>query len=424
MGSISVRKIGKSYQYSFDVAKVNGKRKRITKSGFKTKSEATNSGIKALNEYRTMGHYFKEEDISFSDYLDYWMEKYCKVNLKYNTYSKYQTIIDKYLKPSLGYYKLASLTSVKLNSFIVELCKKYNFSRAYFSNILKVLKGSFRDASNIFGFIKYNPTLTLRLPKLDEECKEVKHVYSQDEIDKILNRFKDNPTFTLAFLTSCYTGLRTGEVFALSWKDIDFEKRVIHVRNNIYDKPKDDKGRWFIGSTKTKNGQRDVYISDTLYKAFKNFRVRQNYLKLLYGKKYRRYYIEDCVNEYGKINERRIVENTENYILMNSYEFIFTRDDGTYVGTDILRYPFKIIREELGLKYRFYDLRGSYATKILNSGVEIRSVADNLGHKNIETTENYYISSSNDSREEANTVLEKIITSEIIDSICTYRINK
>ena len=423
MGSVSVRKIGKAYQYSFDVAKINGKRKRITKSGFRTKSEAINSGIKALNEYRTMGHYFKEEDISFSDYLDYWMEKYCKVNLKYNTYSKYNTIIEKYLKPSLGYFKLTSLTSVKLNSFIVELCEKNNYSRSYFSNILKVLKGAFREATDVFGFIKYNPTLTLRLPKIEGDYKDVKHVYSQDEIDMILNRFKDNPTFTLAFLTSCFTGLRTGEVFALSWNDIDFENRIIHVNNNIYDKPKDSKGRWYIGSTKTKNGKRDVYISDTLYKAFRNFRVRQNQLKLLYGKKYKKYHVEECANEYGKTTEKRIVQNTENDTSVVSYDFIFTRNDGTFVGTDILRHPFKIIRNELGLKYRFYDLRGSYATKILNSGIEIRSVADNLGHKNIETTENYYISSSDNSRREANKVLEKIIASEIIDSICSYKIN-
>ena len=48
----------------------------------------------------------------------------------------------------------------------------------------------------------------------------------------------------------------------------------------------------------------------------------------------------------------------------------FTRENGKYVGTDITRYPFKIIHEELGItKCRFYDLRGSYATKILNNGV-------------------------------------------------------
>lgn len=77
---------------------------------------------------------------------------------------------------------------------------------------------------------------------------------------------------------------------------------------------------------------------------------------------------------------------------------------------------------ELGIKNcRFYDLRGSYATRILKNGVEIRDVADILGHKNIETTENYYISSSTESRKEANDIFEKIIHSEVIDRISNYK---
>ena len=71
-------------------------------------------------------------------------------------------------------------------------------------------------------------------------------------------------------------------------------------------------------------------------------------------------------------------------------------------------------------KCRFYDLRGSYATKILTNGIEIRDVADILGHKNIETTENYYISSTNDSRKIANDIFDKITQSDIIDKIIKY----
>ena len=79
------------------------------------------------------------------------------------------------------------------------------------------------------------------------------------------------------------------------------------------------------------------------------------------------------------------------------------------------------LHNELGIKKcRFYDLRGSYATKILKSGVEIRDVADILGHRNIETTENYYISSSNDSRKEANEVFETTTYSDVINEIVQY----
>ena len=73
------------------------------------------------------------------------------------------------------------------------------------------------------------------------------------------------------------------------------------------------------------------------------------------------------------------------------------------------------------LKCRFYDLRGSYATKILNSGVEIRDVADMLGHKNIETTENYYITSLDENRNKASKKFDKIINSDIINMIASYK---
>lgn len=100
---------------------------------------------------------------------------------------------------------------------------------------------------------------------------------------------------------------------------------------------------------------------------------------------------------------------------------VFTRKDGSYVGTDIIKYPFKIIHNELGIKNcRFYDLRVSYATKSLRSGVEVKDIADILGHSRIETTENYYISSTEKTRKEASKILENRIQSDIIDNIINF----
>lgn len=126
MGNVTIQKRGNYYQYKFEVAKVDGKRKFVNKSGFETKEEAIKAGNLAFAEYLNTGLSFKETTISFSDYLDYWYENYCETTLKYNTRRTYKTIMDKYLKPELGKYRLSALSSVKLNSFIVELCNKYN----------------------------------------------------------------------------------------------------------------------------------------------------------------------------------------------------------------------------------------------------------------------------------------------------------
>ena len=71
---------------------------------------------------------------------------------------------------------------------------------------------------------------------------------------------------------------------------------------------------------------------------------------------------------------------------------------------------------------RFYDLRGNYATRILNNGVDLREVADILGHRNIETTENYYISSTDESRKNACKVFDNISQSNTIENIIQYSI--
>ena len=88
--------VSKNYEYCFDVSKVNNKRKRITKGGFKTKIEAQEAGTIAYEEYLRTGVVIKESQMSYYDYLDYWYENYCKVNLKYTTQEAYKNIIEKY----------------------------------------------------------------------------------------------------------------------------------------------------------------------------------------------------------------------------------------------------------------------------------------------------------------------------------------
>lgn len=423
MGNVTIQKRGKYYQYKFEVAKVDGKRKFINKSGFGTKDEAIKAGNIAYTEYLNTGLVFKEKEISFSDYLDYWYENYCEVNLKYNTRRTYKTIMDKYLKPEIGKYRLSSLTSVKLNSFIAELCNKYNFKKAYYNNILKVLKNCFRIATDVYGFIRYNPALTLKFPKIEDSNDFQKHLYNKNEINMILERFKDDDAFTCAFITSCFTGMRTGEVCSLTWEDIDFKNRVINVKHTVYDKPDDGKGRWYIGTTKTKQGTRQINMSITLYNALINYKKKQQYLKKVFGSEYYTYHFEDVLNKYGKVMEQRIVQNKGNILQIKKADMVFTRPNGKFVGRNILNYPFKIIHKELGIKNcRFYDLRGSYATINLRNGTEIRDVADILGHKYIETTENFYISSTDENKKNVSDVFDRIMSSDVIENIIRYEV--
>ena len=70
MADVTVQKRGEVYQYKFEIASIDGKRKFKNKSGFATKSEAKQAGIIAYNEYLNTGHSFKPKTMSYSDYLD------------------------------------------------------------------------------------------------------------------------------------------------------------------------------------------------------------------------------------------------------------------------------------------------------------------------------------------------------------------
>ena len=198
--------------------------------------------------------------------------------------------------------------------------------------------------------------------------------------------------------------MRTGEVFALIWDDIDLDNRIIKINKTVYAKDQEEKGRWYLGTTKTMGSQRDVYICDTLYNILLDYKNTQDNYKKQYAKKYKRYVLEEVKNKYGKLVEYKIVESNSRH---NKVDMVFTRKDGIYSGTDIIKYPFKIIHHELGIKCRFYDLRCSFATISLRNGCEIKDIAEVLGHKRIETTQKYYISSTKEDKEKVGRVFEK-----------------
>lgn len=212
--------------------------------------------------------------------------------------------------------------------------------------------------------------------------------------------------------------MRTGEVFALTWDDIDLVERKIKIYKTLYSKIKDEKGRWFLGTTKTEGSVREVYICDTLLKSLLNYKKYQENNKKKYKAKYHKYYLEQVKNKYGKVVEFRIIELKHKSKNRQNIDLVFVNKDGLFSGTDVIRYPFKVIRKELGIQNcRFYDLRGSFATKTLRSGVEIKDVAEILGHSRIETTENYYILSSKENKKVATELLEKQMQSKIIDNV-------
>lgn len=148
------------YQYQFEIAAVDGKRKYINKSGFKTKAEK--AGIIAYNEYTQTGHSFTTNKCF---YLDYWLREHCEINLKYHTIQSYRNIIKNHIKPNIGYFRLSQITRSTLQEFINKIYINKSFSKNFLNNIKKVIKGSFTYVYET-DFIKRNPAIGLKLPNM------------------------------------------------------------------------------------------------------------------------------------------------------------------------------------------------------------------------------------------------------------------
>lgn len=159
---INIRKRGNVYQYGFEVGKVNGKRKQITKSGFRTKNEAFAAGQKAYNEFIN-GGIKKESEMFYSDYLDYWIKEYFEINYKYSTARRYKEAFGT-IKKEIGMYKLNMLTPYLLNQTLLKLYQKTSTKEAL-RNYQKVIKSSLRDAAYYFGFIEHDPAGDLQIPR-------------------------------------------------------------------------------------------------------------------------------------------------------------------------------------------------------------------------------------------------------------------
>lgn len=281
----------KVYEYSFEMASVDGKRKRKSKSGFASKRDARIAGRKALSEYENVGQVMVDRDISYADFLDLWMENDCKLTCKESTLYGYEKKIRLYLKPELGGYRVSSIDKKILQTFITDL---YNdgFSINTIISIKGLLTKSFNYALENH-YIMISPANKLVIPQNmqpDKPTRRKEHIYlTKDNIDSLFERFPKGTSSFVPLQIAYHTGMRPGEVFGLVWDDIDFDNKVINVNRQIQWRQvkrskKDIKktngtseslGYWYFTSPKYKS-YRVIDIDDVLVSILKEEYEKQN----------------------------------------------------------------------------------------------------------------------------------------------------
>ena len=160
---LNVQKRGKVYQYRFEIPRINGKRKFISKSGYKTRKEAEITAYKVMDDYLN-GGINNNSNMLYADYLDYWIKEYCEVEYKYTTTKRYKESLS-VIKKELGIYKLRLITPYMINQALLRSLQKVK-TRSALRNYQKVIKSSFNAATNHFGFIEHDPAASISISRM------------------------------------------------------------------------------------------------------------------------------------------------------------------------------------------------------------------------------------------------------------------
>lgn len=397
-----VRKRGSTWSYYFDLGKVDGKRKKKEKGGFRTKKEAEAALAAAMNEYNNAGMVFVPSEVTVSDYLDQWFDMYCKMNLKYNTQVGYLQIIEGHLKPKFGAYKLKTVNTTVLQEYANEL-KLNGLSKSHVVGILTTFQAALDYAVEPLHYISFNPMKSVRFPKIERKPRE-RIILTMEEWERIIDRFKDT-RYYIPLMIGFYTGLRISEAFALTWDDIDFENRTLSVNKQIVKRnfgadvrkvvekkgKKEQRSSWYFTTPKTASSNRTVPFGDTLYQALKQEKTAQMRNEMKYGEYYTIHVLKKEIDEKGNdmwrvVPVQKCVESQLQRVRM-----ICVAENGQYTSTDSFKYASRTIHHELQLAFDYHSLRHTHATMLIEAGANVKNVQTRLGHNNIQTTLQTYV---------------------------------
>lgn len=366
----TVTRKGSTYTYweaRITVGRDPGTNKQIQRSFTgKTQAEVLKKMQAASVEIET-GTYQEPVKITLAEWLDTWVAEYL-TDVKPRTLDSYKTTIKTHIKPALGAVKLQALKAPQIQRFYNKLSKegvkvakhdsggkivKKNGKTVYetipmspksIKNAHGVLHKALQQAVEI-GYIRTNPADACKLPRIEKT--EVKPLDSE-QITRFLQVIHGHP-FENVYLVTLFTGMREGEVLGLTWGCIDFETNSITIKQQLMR----ERGKGTYTLATPKNGKsRCITAAATVMQILKQERTRQAEAKLRAG-----------------------------MLWDNPLDLVFTNELGRNLSAQTVYLHFKKLAEKAGVpSARFHDLRHSYAVAALQSGDDIKTVQENLGH--------------------------------------------
>ena len=432
MAKGSVRKKGKKWYYRFYVEDESGNLVQKEYVGTESKSETEALLRKAMEDYEAKKFVARSENVTVGGLLDMWVEEELKPgSLANGTVSLYQSTIERIKQYPIGDRKLKTVTPEHLQTFFDLLAfggKKPDGSEAkpLASNSIRpysaVMQAAFRFAVFPKRLLTFNPMQYIKI----RHKQETYELFNEDNEDgltvptisyeqfKALTDYlkkKENPAL-LPVQIAYYTGLRIGEVCALTWQDIDLGEQTITVRRSM--RYNEIRHKTEVGTTK-RSKIRTVDFCDTLAAILKAAKTEQHKNRFKYGELYSLNYYKQ-VQEKGRsyyelYNLQRSEEVPEDY---REIDLVCLRPDGCYESSSTVGIACRTASKRIpGLEgFHFHQLRHTFTSNLLSNGAAPKDVQELLGHADVSTTMNIYAHSTREAKRSSARLLDKVVGSD------------
>lgn len=307
----------------------------------------------------------------FGAWMDYWFREFCAPRLRESTQETYSNRIYKQIIPKIGHIPLDELKNNDLQAFYSHLLTEGRLintdafgtgvSNSHIRHIHSHCSAALKKAIEE-RLIYKNPATGCRLP---QKVHGKITILTHDEIYRLLMQAMYDGMFEMLFL-DLTTGLRRGELVALKWSDLNIQKSELKIRRQ-YTRIK---GELVISKPKTPSAIRTIKLTKITMKVLKRYKQ-------------------------GACGE---------------WMFPSPKDPNRPIDPEACGRRLNRILENAGCRHiRFHDIRHTFATMALENGIDVKTLADILGHNTVETALDTYTHITNEMQNQSAITIDRKI---------------
>ena len=368
-GSGTIYYVEKTKKWRAEIQWTDATGKRQRKTFTSTKKAVVRSKLDEFKKQLLLNNgNLRNNTVTLEEFAKNWLETKQRLALKPSSFMRKEVTLNHQVYPILGSIPIGEISHTDIQNMITTLTDA-GLSYSTIKKAFEAVNGCMREyriVSKLPGM--YNPCEGIVLPTNKQKALSDIKFFDEDQRQKIITEAtrtysNDKPVYRMgyAFIVLMFTGMRIGELLALTWKDVDFKKNTIRINKNMVIVKADDKAdtKYMMlnqDSTKTNSGR---IITMTSMAATALHQIR-----LITGKQ--KYVI--CTKNGKQISPRNMERNFHN--ILKKAELLEDENSGA-----------------CGV----HSLRHTFASMLFNNGCDVKTVSEILGHCDTKITENIYI---------------------------------